>query len=114
MTGDRSAKSWQVVINGTLRLTVWVAENSSGQPEEVRLTGLRGHGKNLEPMLGCIGEAISLGLRGGIPLAKFVGTFRGRADELGGPVVGDPHVKDCRSIIDYLSLALEARYIKKS
>ena len=101
---DRTAISWHAQIRA-LRLSCWVAEEN-GKPVEVRIVG----GGPLSLTLADFCEALSIGLAKGVPVDVYTRTLRGRVDELGGPVDGDPLVSECGSLGDYVARALDARY----
>ena len=104
VTPDTQARMWHVQIQA-LKLSVFVAERD-GRPVEVRVIG----GGPLALTLADLCEALTIGLSRGVPLYAYTRTLRGRCDELGGPVVGDPLVTECGSLGDYLARALDARY----
>lgn len=61
-------------------------------------------------LLQAVAQAISEGLERGVPLASYHKTLRARRFEPNGEVIGDEHVQDCTSVVDYLVSALFARY----
>lgn len=105
MTPDRRARSWHVQIRA-LKFSCFVAEDTAGRPVEFRMIG----GGPLASTLADLCEALTIGLRNGVSVGNYTRTMRGRRDELGGPVVGDPLVSECGSIGDYIALALDARF----
>ena len=105
MTPDRRARSWHVQIRA-LKFSVFVAEDESGRPIEFRMIG----GGPLASTLADLCEALTIGLRNGVPVWNYTRTMRGRRDELGGPVQGDELVSECGSIGDYIAQAMDARF----
>lgn len=111
---ERPARSWNVSIGRgpdrqPLRFGMWIAEDAARQPIDVRVMC----GGPLASILQDFSEALSVNLRNGVPVHVFVHTFRGRRDETGGPVEGDPLVTECGSVVDYVARALEARYCQE-
>ena len=105
MSTDRRARSWHVQIRA-LKFSCFVAEDEAGRPVEFRMIG----GGPLAITLADLCEALTIGLRAGVPVGSYTRTMRGRRDELGGPVQGDPLVSDCGSIGDYIARAMEKRF----
>jgi hypothetical protein len=100
----KNAVSWHAQI-GKLRLSCWASENY-GRVQEVRIVG----GGPLAPSIADFCEAMSIGLKAGVPVEAYVKTLRGRRDEMGGPVHEDPLVAECGSVVDYIARALNARF----
>jgi hypothetical protein len=109
---DRISKSWPITIgrgqhkSRGIKLTMWVAE-INGKPIEVNITGCPG---NVGIILEDFCKVISICMRHNVPMGQFLKTFRGRMDEIRGPVTGDEFIEECSSIPDYIARALAVRY----
>ncbi len=65
-------------------------------------------------MMNAFAIAISIALQHGTPLEEFVDAFTFTRFEPSGPVIGDPYIKNCTSILDYIFRMLGVEYLGRS
>ena len=68
-------------------------------------------GAAFRSLMNCFAISVSLGLQHGVPLEKFVQQFVFTRFEPNGSVRGNPHIKMCMSIIDYIFRELAVSYL---
>lgn len=105
----RNGYTQKVVIGGH-DLYLRTGEYEDGSLGEVFLD-IHKEGVAFRSMVDCFAIAISLGLQYGIPLEKFVETFRYVRFEPNGIVQEHDHIKMTTSIVDYVFKELALNYL---
>jgi ribonucleoside-diphosphate reductase alpha chain len=107
---DRRAGYTQKARIGNHKMYLRTGEYEDGTLGEIFLD-MHKEGAAFRSMTNCFAIAISLGLQHGVPLDEFVDAFLFTRFEPNGMVQGNPHLKMCTSIIDYIFRELAITYL---
>ncbi len=109
--------SWQGIkrearLAGT-PISVTTQEFEDGTPGEVRLS-MPEKDEDYQGLLNAYSELLSYGLRTGLELKQLVDAFTFTNFPPGGPVTGDPAIKNATSPVDYLFRVLGHEYANRT
>src|SRR5262249_55312182 len=107
---DRRAGYTQKARVGNHKIYLRTGEYGDGTLGEIFLD-MHKEGAAFRSMTNCFAIAVSLGLQHGVPLDEFVDAFLFTRFEPNGMVQGNPHIKMCTSIIDYIFRELAVTYL---
>ncbi len=107
---DRRAGYTQKARIGNHKMYLRTGEYEDGTLGEIFLD-MHKEGAAFRSMTNCFAIAISLGLQHGVPLDEFIDAFLFTRFEPNGMVQGNPHLKMCTSIIDYIFRELAITYL---
>jgi ribonucleoside-diphosphate reductase alpha chain len=109
---DRRAGYTQKARIGNHKMYLRTGEYEDGTLGEIFLD-MHKEGAAFRSMTNCFAIAVSLGLQHGVPLDEFVDAFLFTRFEPNGVVQGNPHIKMCTSIIDYIFRELAITYLER-
>lgn len=88
-------------------------EYADGKLGEIFLNSSKA-GAPFAGLLNSFAISISLGLQYGVPLEEYINAFVGSKFEPHGMVDGNPHIKMCTSLLDYIFRELGVTYLQRA
>jgi ribonucleoside-diphosphate reductase alpha chain len=116
---DRRKLPWtrgghcQKVIIGGHKIFLHTGEYEDGTLGEIFIDSHK-EGAAFRSLLGAFAIAVSVGLQHGVPLERFVELYTFTRFEPNGIVMGDPNIKTCTSLVDYIFRHLAVRYLGRN
>lgn len=87
-------------------------ENADGRLIELEIV-MGKEGSAFRTLMDCFAKAISIGLRRGVPLSKYIDAFKNTSFEPFGLVTGYEGINKALSPLDLLARVLEKQYLRK-
>jgi ribonucleoside-diphosphate reductase alpha chain len=109
---DRRTGYTQKAIVGGHKVYLHTGEYSDGRLGEIFID-MHKEGAAFRAMMNNFAIAISLGLQYGVPLEEYVEAFTFTRFEPAGMVMGNDHIKNATSILDYVFRELAISYLGK-
>ncbi|MHA1559327.1 MAG: vitamin B12-dependent ribonucleotide reductase [Alphaproteobacteria bacterium] len=110
---DRRTGYTQKAIVGGHKIYLHTGEYADGRIGEIFMD-MHKEGAAFRAMMNNFAIAISLGLQYGVPLEEYVEAFTFTRFEPAGMVVGNDHIKNATSILDYIFRELAVSYLGRT